>query len=99
VLNSLSALPDSSDETIGAAQSIGGAAVTDDAMLTVALHLCDQELSLREIAERLVISTGKKKSQHPSAATVMRMLRDHEVGRTRSRLRRLLYLAAVQRSR
>ncbi|MGX1675917.1 hypothetical protein [Streptomyces sp. NPDC055400] len=47
-------------------------------MLTVALPLCDQELSLREIAERLVISTGKKKSQHPSAATVMRMLRDHD---------------------
>ncbi|MFI9585916.1 hypothetical protein ACIHCQ_29675 [Streptomyces sp. NPDC052236] len=34
--------------------------------------------SLREIAERLVISTGKKKGQHPSAATVMRMLRDHD---------------------
>ena len=59
-------------------KSIGGAAVTDDAMLAVALHLRDQELSLREIAERLVISTGKKKGQHPSAATVMRMLRDHD---------------------
>lgn len=47
-------------------------------MLAVALHLCDQELSLREIAERLVISTGKKKGQHPSAATVTRMLRDHD---------------------
>jgi hypothetical protein len=46
-------------------------------MLAVAL-LCDQELSLREIAERLVISTGKKKGQHPSAATVMQMLRDHD---------------------
>ncbi|GGJ58478.1 hypothetical protein GCM10010121_081420 [Streptomyces brasiliensis] len=34
--------------------------------------------SLREIAERLVIPTGKKKGQHPSAATVMRMLRDHD---------------------
>ena len=59
-------------------KSIGGGAVTDDAMLTVALHLRDQELSLREIAERLVISTGKKKGQHPSAATVMRMLRDRD---------------------
>lgn len=59
-------------------KSIGGAAVTDDAMLAAALHLRDQELSLREIAERLVISTGKKKGQHPSAATVMRMLRDHD---------------------
>ncbi|MFF1690380.1 hypothetical protein [Streptomyces sp. NPDC058254] len=42
-------------------KSIGGAAVTDDAMLAVALHLRDQELSLREIGEWLVISTGKKK--------------------------------------
>ena len=47
-------------------------------MLAVALHLRDQELSLREIAQRLVISTGKKKGQHPAAATVMRMLRDHD---------------------
>ncbi|MFB9246898.1 hypothetical protein ACFFWE_01555 [Sphaerisporangium melleum] len=31
-------------------------------MLAVALHLRDQELSLRQIAERLVISTGKKKA-------------------------------------
>ena len=60
-------------------KSIGGAAVTDDAMLAVALHLRDQELSLREIAERLVISPpGRQKGQHPSAATVMRMLRDHD---------------------
>ncbi|WP_181805209.1 hypothetical protein [Streptomyces shenzhenensis] len=47
-------------------------------MLAVALHPCAQELSLREIAERLVNSTGKTKGQHPSAATVMRMLRDHD---------------------
>ncbi|MFG2357483.1 hypothetical protein [Streptomyces sp. NPDC048521] len=40
-----------------------GAAITDDAMLAVALHLYAQELSLREIAERLVISTGKKKTK------------------------------------
>jgi DNA invertase Pin-like site-specific DNA recombinase len=57
---------------------IGGAAVTDDAMLAVALHLRGQELSLRDIATRLVISTGKKKGQHPSPATVMRMLRGHD---------------------
>ncbi|MEU8485914.1 hypothetical protein [Streptomyces sp. NPDC048641] len=42
-------------------KSTGGAAVTDDTMLALALHLRDQELSLREIGERLVISTGKKK--------------------------------------
>ncbi|MDX3612215.1 hypothetical protein [Streptomyces europaeiscabiei] len=27
---------------------------------------------------KLVITTGKKKGQHPSPATVMRMLRDHD---------------------
>ena len=42
------------------------------------LHLRSQELSLRDIAARLVITTGKKKGQHPSPATVMRMLRDHD---------------------
>ena len=57
---------------------IGGAAVTDDAMLAVALHLRGQELSLRDIAAGLVISTGKRKGQHPSPATVMRMLREHD---------------------
>ena len=59
-------------------KSIGGAAVTDEAMLAVALHLRGQELSLRDIASRLVIATGKKKGQHPSPATVMRMLREHD---------------------
>jgi DNA invertase Pin-like site-specific DNA recombinase len=59
-------------------KAIGGAAGTDDAMLAVALHLRGQELSLREIAARLVIATGKKKGQHPSPATVMRMLREHD---------------------
>jgi DNA invertase Pin-like site-specific DNA recombinase len=59
-------------------KAIGGAAVTDDAMLAVALHLRGQELSLRDIATRLVIATGKKKGQHPSPATVLRMLRAHD---------------------
>src|SRR5487761_239082 len=59
-------------------KSIGGAAVTDDAMLAVALHLRGQEMSLRDIAGRLVIATGKKKGQHPSPATVLRMLREHD---------------------
>jgi DNA invertase Pin-like site-specific DNA recombinase len=57
---------------------IGGAAVTDDAMLAVAFHHRGQGLSLRDIAARLVITTGKKKGQHPSPATVMRMLREHD---------------------
>jgi hypothetical protein len=47
------------------------------AVLTVALHLRGQELSLRDIAARLGTATGKKKGQHPSPATVLRMLREH----------------------
>ena len=57
-------------------KAIGGAAVTDDAMLAVALHLRGQELSPRDIAARLVIATGKKRGQHPSRATVLRILRE-----------------------
>ena len=59
-------------------KTIGGATVTDDAMLSMALHLRDQEMSLRDIAKRLVITAGTKKGQHPSPATVMRMLREHD---------------------
>ena len=62
----------------GRGKSIGGAAVTDEAMLAAALHLRGQDMSLRDIAGRLVIATGKKKGQHPSPATVMRMLREHD---------------------
>ncbi|WP_371578036.1 hypothetical protein [Streptomyces sp. NBC_01314] len=36
------------------------------------------DLRLRDIAKRLVITTGAKKGQHPSPATVMRMLREHD---------------------
>jgi DNA invertase Pin-like site-specific DNA recombinase len=59
-------------------KTIGGAGVTDDHMLSMALHLRDQEMSLRDIAARLIITTGTKKGQHPSPATVMRMLREHD---------------------
>lgn len=59
-------------------KAIGGAAVTNDDMLQMALQLRGQHLSLRDIASRLVITTGTRKGQHPSAATVMRMLRDHD---------------------
>jgi hypothetical protein len=58
-------------------KTVGGATVTDDAMLGMALHVRDQNLRLRDIAARLVITKGKKKGQHPSPATVLRMLRDH----------------------
>jgi hypothetical protein len=47
-------------------------------MLSMALHLRDQEMSLRDIAKRLVITTGVKKGRHPSPTTVMRMLREHD---------------------
>ncbi|WP_246268871.1 recombinase family protein [Nonomuraea typhae] len=59
-------------------KAIGGAVVTDENMLSMALHLRGQDLSLRDIAARLVITSGKKKGRHPSAATVLRMLRDHD---------------------
>lgn len=59
-------------------KTIGGASVTDDDMLTMALHLRNQGMSLRDMAARLVITKGTKKGQHPSAPTVMRMLRDHD---------------------
>jgi len=59
-------------------KTIGGAGVTDDDMLSMALHLRGLDLSLRDIASRLVITKGKKKSQHPSAATVLRMLREND---------------------
>ncbi|WP_043626819.1 recombinase family protein [Nonomuraea candida] len=63
-------------------KAIGGAAVTDENMLSMALHLRGQNLSLREIASRLVITQGAKRGRHPSPATVMRMLRDHDTSIT-----------------
>lgn len=63
-------------------ETIGGAAVTDDAMLGMALHLRAQAVSLRNITARLVITKGKKKGRHFSPATVMRMLHDHETSTT-----------------
>ncbi|MFE5012216.1 hypothetical protein ACFRAI_30865 [Streptomyces sp. NPDC056637] len=44
----------------------------------MALQRREQEMSLRDIAKRLVITTGTKKGQHPSPATVMRMLRERD---------------------
>ncbi|MEV0495051.1 hypothetical protein [Streptomyces atratus] len=55
-------------------KTTGGASVVDADMLAMALHYRDQELSLRDIAAKLVITTGKKKGQHPSPATVIRLL-------------------------
>lgn len=59
-------------------KTIGGVGITDGDMLSMALHLRDQELSLRDIASRLVITMGAKKGQLPSPASVMRMLREHD---------------------
>jgi DNA invertase Pin-like site-specific DNA recombinase len=59
-------------------KTIGGAGVTDNDMLSIALHLRGQELSLRDIASKLVITKGKKRGQHPSPATVLRLLREHD---------------------
>ncbi|MER7279976.1 hypothetical protein ABT369_36610 [Dactylosporangium sp. NPDC000244] len=44
----------------------------------MALHLRSQEMSLRDIASQLVITKGKKKGQHPSPATILRLLREHD---------------------
>ncbi|MFZ3555240.1 MULTISPECIES: recombinase family protein [unclassified Streptomyces] len=57
------------------ASSAGG---TDDDMLSMPLPLRDQEMSLRDIAKRLVITSGAKRGQPPSPATVLRMLREHD---------------------
>ncbi len=59
-------------------KTIGGASVTDDAMLSMALHLRDQHVSLRDIAAKLVITKGAKKGQHPSPSTILRLLREHD---------------------
>jgi DNA invertase Pin-like site-specific DNA recombinase len=63
-------------------KTIGGAGVTDDDMLSMALRLRDQEMSLRDIAKHLVITIGitigAKRGQRPSPATVMRMLREYD---------------------
>ncbi|MFE3279936.1 hypothetical protein [Nocardia sp. NPDC059239] len=65
-------------------KAIGGATVADDAMLSMALHLREHHHSLRDIAARLVITKGKKKGRHPSPATVLRLLRDHDHAASRA---------------
>lgn len=60
-------------------KAIGDVEVSDEDMFAIALRLRDDErLSLREIASRLVIRTGKKRGRHSAPATVMRMLREHD---------------------
>ncbi|MEU7799602.1 hypothetical protein AB0J14_26815 [Micromonospora arborensis] len=37
---------------------------------------------MRDIAARLVITKGKKKGQHPTPATILRLLREHDEATT-----------------
>ncbi|MEU4970064.1 MULTISPECIES: recombinase family protein [Streptomyces] len=48
-------------------KTIGGASVADPDMLAMALHLRKQELSLRDIAAKLVITNGRRRTStlHP----------------------------------
>jgi hypothetical protein len=59
-------------------KTIGGVKVSDNDMSPAARLRDEEELSLRDIAARLVILTSKKRGEHPSPATVMRMLREHD---------------------
>lgn len=62
-----------------ASDPAGGRKVSDEDMLATVLRLRNEEhLSLREIASRLVIRTGKKGGRHLGPATVMRMPREHD---------------------
>ena len=58
-------------------KTIGGAVVTDDAMLGMALHLREQNLSLRHRRPTGHHQRQEEGSQ-PSPATILRMLRDHD---------------------
>ncbi|MFE3995001.1 recombinase family protein [Streptomyces goshikiensis] len=59
-------------------KAIGGPTVTNSDMLTMALQMRAEGVSLRDMVPRLVITTGAKKGQHPSPPTIMRMLREHD---------------------
>lgn len=45
--------------------------LTDDPMLSMALHLREQEMSVRDIAKRRVVTSGAKKGRRPSPAVVI----------------------------
>ncbi|MEF2530017.1 recombinase family protein [Streptomyces sp. CS62] len=59
-------------------KTIGGPTVTNSDMLAMALQLRAEGVSLRDMSARLVITSGRKKGQHPSPPTIMRMLREHD---------------------
>lgn len=60
----------------GRGKSVGGVGVVGGSMPSVGLHLCGQEMSLRDVAEGLVITGGAKMGQCPSSVTVVGMLRE-----------------------
>ena len=68
-------------------KSIGGAAVTDDAMLAAALHLPSQEMSLRNIAAKLVIATGEEKASGHHTTAFMHAPRARREDRSGGHLR------------
>ncbi|MFE2528027.1 hypothetical protein ACFXEL_27765 [Streptomyces sp. NPDC059382] len=47
-------------------------------MLTTALQMRAEGVSLHDLARRLVITTRAKKGRHPSPPTNMRVLREHD---------------------
>ncbi|WP_326639804.1 hypothetical protein [Streptosporangium sp. NBC_01755] len=51
---------------------------TTPAGVDMYLNLREQNLGLRDIAARLVITKGKRKGRHPSPATVLRLLRERD---------------------
>jgi DNA invertase Pin-like site-specific DNA recombinase len=53
-------------------KAIGGAAVIDDAMLSMALHLREHNHSLRDIAARLVIGVNDSASSRPETTRLNR---------------------------
>ncbi|MER7343489.1 hypothetical protein ABT403_37420 [Streptomyces sp. NPDC000075] len=56
-------IPEGHESARKRGKNIGSAGVTEEHMLSMALHLREQEMSLRGSAKRLVITTGTKKGQ------------------------------------
>lgn len=64
-------------------KTIGGVFVLDDEVTAEVVMLRDQNLSLRQIASRVVIPSGAKKGKNPSPQTVMRVLQEYDRAATR----------------
>ncbi|MEU7633095.1 hypothetical protein AB0C34_24490 [Nocardia sp. NPDC049220] len=57
--------PQGRESARGRGKTAGDANITDPDMLAMAIHLRDQQLSLRDIATGLVITTGTKEAVTP----------------------------------